>query len=139
MVTVPPAARAEEPGGLWLMVVSSVVVLAGIWVAWLMYVEKVNLPGKLANAWQGAYQLSLNKFYVDELYGAFILGPLAVLTHASRIFDYFLVDGLVDLLGQVPRLIGSLFRPVQNGLVQFYALAMMLGLTVFLLALIRAL
>ena len=27
----------------------------------------------------------------------------------------------------------------QNGLVQFYALAMMLGLTVFLLALIRAL
>jgi hypothetical protein len=36
-------------------------------------------------------------------------------------------------------LVGKLFRPVQNGLVQFYALAMVLGLTVFLLALIRSL
>jgi len=41
------------------------------------------------------------------------------------------------LIGQVPRLVGALFRPVQNGLVQFYALAMILGLVVFLLALAR--
>ena len=51
-------------------------------------------------------------------------------------FDQYVVDGLVDLVGQVPRLLGVLFRPVQNGLVQFYALAMVLGLTVFLLALV---
>jgi NADH-quinone oxidoreductase subunit L len=121
------------------MVLSSVIALAGIAVAWLMYVKRVDLPGKLATAWQGAYQLSLNKFFIDEFYGAFILGPLAVLTHTIRLVDYFLVDGLVDLIGQVPSWIGWLFRPVQNGLVQFYALAMMLGLTVFLLALIRAL
>ena len=34
----------------------------------------------------------------------------------------------------MPRLVGRLFRPIQNGLVQFYALAMVLGLTVFLSA-----
>ena len=39
----------------------------------------------------------------------------------------------------IPRLFGVLFRPVQNGLVQFYALAMILGLTVFLLALVSKL
>jgi NADH-quinone oxidoreductase subunit L len=49
------------------------------------------------------------------------------------------IDGLVDLVGHIPRLLGDLFRPVQNGLVQFYALAMVLGLTVFLIALARAL
>ena len=46
----------------------------------------------------------------------------------------------MDLIGHVPRLIGDfLFRPMQNGLVQFYALAMVLGLTVFLIALVRGL
>jgi NADH-quinone oxidoreductase subunit L len=38
----------------------------------------------------------------------------------------------------MPAFIGQLFRPIQNGLVQFYALAMALGLTVFLIALVRA-
>ena len=46
------------------------------------------------------------------------------------------VDGVVDLVGQVPRLIGLVFRPIQNGLAQFYALAMALGVTVFLLAIV---
>ena len=65
--------------------------------------------------------------------------PLDGLARFSRIFDLYVVDALVDLVGHVPRLIGIVFRPVQNGLVQFYALAMVLGLTVFLLALLRAL
>ena len=63
--------------------------------------------------------------------------PLAVVTALCRVFDQYIVDGLVDLIGQAPRLVGVLFRPVQNGLIQFYALAMILGLVVFLLALAR--
>ena len=43
------------------------------------------------------------------------------------------------LIAQVPRVAGTLFRPIQNGLVQFYALAMIAGLTVFLIALVRSL
>ena len=46
------------------------------------------------------------------------------------------VDGLVDLVGQIPRLFGVFFRPIQNGLVQFYAVAMMLGVTVFLVVIL---
>jgi NADH-quinone oxidoreductase subunit L len=36
----------------------------------------------------------------------------------------------------MPSMLGRLFRPVQNGLVQFYALAMVLGLAVFVVALV---
>ena len=64
-----------------------------------------------------------------------LVKPLAGLAVVCRVFDLHLLDGLVDLLGQVPRGIGQLFRPIQNGLVQFYALAMVLGMTVFLMAL----
>jgi NADH-quinone oxidoreductase subunit L len=122
-----------------MMIISSLIAIGGIIVAWLMYVKMPDLPGKVAGAMQGAYQMSLNKFHFDELYAAFILGPLAVLTHLIRVVDIYIVDGLVDLCGQIPAMIGRLFRPVQNGLVQFYALAMMLGLTVFIIALVRAL
>ena len=118
------------------MIVSSLVALGGIGAAWLMYVRQPDLPGRLANAAQGLYQLSLNKFHVDELYDALILKPLAGFTAFTGIFDLHFLDGLVDLIGLLPRWLGFRFRPVQNGLVQFYSLAMVLGLTVFLIALL---
>ena len=61
-----------------------------------------------------------------------IVRPLAGFADFCRILDQYVVDGLVDLVGQAPRFFGQVFRPIQNGLVQFYALAMMLGLAVFL-------
>ena len=64
--------------------------------------------------------------------------PAVVLAWVSSFFD-MLVDGIVDLVGVLPRWLGAALRPIQNGLVQFYALAMILGLTVFLLALVRSL
>jgi NADH-quinone oxidoreductase subunit L len=51
-----------------------------------------------------------------------------------RVLDQYLLDGLVDLVAQVPAFVGYLFRPIQNGLVQFYALLMALGLGGFLLS-----
>src|SRR5262249_5568394 len=122
-----------------LMAVSALFALGGIGVAYLMYVRQPALPGRLAKAAPALYQLSLNKFHFDELYVAFLVKPLQGFMVFARSVDQYLVDGLVDAFGHVPRLVGGLFRPVQNGLVQFYALAMVLGLTVFLLALVRAL
>jgi NADH-quinone oxidoreductase subunit L len=122
-----------------LMALSGAVALAGIGVAWLMYLRRPDLPGKVAAACGRWYQLSYNKFHVDEIYDAFIVKPLVGLAVFCRVLDQYLVDGLVDLVGHIPRLLGARFRPVQNGLVQFYALAMVLGLTVFLLALVSRL
>jgi proton-translocating NADH-quinone oxidoreductase chain L len=127
---------ADEPLP-WLMALSAVVALGGIAVAWWVYVREPGTAGRLALSMRDLYQLSLNKFHVDELYDTFILKPLAVFTLFCRIFDQYIVDGLVNLVGRLPVLIGALFRPVQNGLIQFYALAMILGLVVFLLALAR--
>jgi NADH-quinone oxidoreductase subunit L len=120
-----------------MMAVSSVVALGGIGVAYYMYVAQPALPRRLAQSAQGLYQLSLNKFYIDELYDLIILKPLHALKRFCRGLDQYGIDSLVDLIGQLPRLLGSVFQPVQNGLVQYYALTMMVGLIVFLIALIR--
>jgi NADH-quinone oxidoreductase subunit L len=120
-----------------LMALSAAIALAGIAVAWWMYVKQPDLPGRLARGVPALYQMSLNKFEVDELYDKVILGFFRLVTWAVGAFDKYVIDGVVDLIGHVPRLFGTLLRPVQNGLVQFYALAMVLSLTVFILMLVR--
>ncbi len=124
---------------VWLTIVPLAMSLGGLAVAWSMYVRQPALPAQLASRARAVYELSWNKFHFDEIYNALIVAPLAGFATFCRIFDLYVVDSLVDLLGNVPRLIGWLFRPIQNGLVQFYALAMILGLTVFLIALVNAL
>ena len=119
-----------------LMGISTVMVLVGIAMAYVFYVLKPELPGKVAKSAQGFYQMSLNKFYIDEIYAFLILRPMSWAAARLKAIDMSWVDGLVDLTGKTPGAIGELFRPIQNGLVQFYALAMVLGLTVFLLSLI---
>ena len=57
--------------------------------------------------------------------------PAEGLAFLARVFDQFL-DSIVRLLAALPRLAASTVRPIQNGLVQFYALSMVLGLGVFL-------
>jgi NADH-quinone oxidoreductase subunit L len=125
----------EHAMNLGLMLLSTVAGLLGLAVAYVMYVRQPGLAVLVAHRIKRLYQLSLNKFYFDELYDYFLVRPLVGLYHTARALDQYLIDGLVDLVGQLPRLVGYVFRPVQNGLVQFYGLAMVLGLTVFLLAL----
>jgi NADH-quinone oxidoreductase subunit L len=119
-----------------LMVGSSLVAIGGVCVAWWMYVREPGVAGRLAQNIQGLYQLSLNKFHVDELYYALIVKPAQAFAVLCRVFDTYVIDSLVDLVGLLPGRVGQMVRPIQNGLVQFYALAMMLGLTVFLAALV---
>jgi proton-translocating NADH-quinone oxidoreductase chain L len=122
----------------WLMMgASSVIALGGIALAYYFYVAQPALPRRVATSMQSLYQLSLNKFYIDEIYEWMIVQPLNVLTRFAKSLDQYGIDSVVDLIGQLPRLLGSVFQPVQNGLVQYYALTMMVGLVVFLIALIR--
>ena len=135
-MTVLHTQHAEESIPTVVIAFSGMVfALGGFAVAFWMYYLQPGFGSRLAAAVQPLYQLSLNKFYLDELYRFFIVGPLLVVAEFDRIFDLYVVDGVVDLVGHVPRFLGSIFRPIQNGLTQFYALAMALGLTVFLVAL----
>jgi NADH-quinone oxidoreductase subunit L len=125
---------AEHHDDYLLMLVSSLVAVAGVAVAYGFYVKNPMLPLGLAHRFRGAYELSRNKFYLDELYNAFLVKPIEGLAWLLRVLDQYLLDGLVDLVAQVPAFVGYLFRPIQNGLVQFYALLMALGLGGFLLS-----
>ncbi|MFL5328099.1 MAG: NADH-quinone oxidoreductase subunit L [Gemmataceae bacterium] len=114
-----------------LMVVSAILAIFGFAGAWWIYVRQPDVPRRLAAAMPNLYRLSSNRFYWDEIYAALLVGPLRALAILGKVFD-LIIDGMIDLAGQIPGMFGSVLRPIQNGLVQFYALAMILGLTVFL-------
>jgi len=130
---------AEQQADFAVMVLSSLVAVGGILAAVFVYRLRTGLADHLAQKAPALYQLSLNKFGLDEVYQLFVVMPFEWIATLCRYFDIYVIDKLVDILGLVPRLLGGLFRPVQNGLVQFYALAMILGLAVFLLALVSKL
>ena len=126
-----PMVHAHNYG---LMLGSSLFALAGIGLAYFMYVKNPAKATTMAKSAQGLYGLSRNKFYLDEIFAALFVTPLARLAQALRLIDQYFVDGLVNLVGQTPAAIGGLMKPLQNGLVQFYALLMALGVAGFMLA-----
>ena len=103
--------------------------LAGLGVAFALY--RNGVPVRVPAAFESVRSLSANKLYVDEIYGAAVVRPAEMAATAARQFDG-VVDSLGRLVGYVPRVVASVVRPLQNGLVQYYALGTVLGLAVFL-------
>jgi NADH-quinone oxidoreductase subunit L len=136
-VGFPPVGEHEHQIEWGLMGLSTVLALGGIGLAWWLYVRQPELPAQMAEQGQALYQLSVNKFYVDELYNFFIVKVGLIVAWVAGVFDLRIIDQIVDLIGSIPAGLATLFKPIQNGLVQFYALAMVLGITVFILALLR--
>jgi NADH-quinone oxidoreductase subunit L len=126
-----------------MMVVSSVVGIVGIAVAWWLH-----KAGRTTAATARADRLlpalgpipgwAQHKWYVDELYDFLIRTPLWVLSNVFHLIDKFLVDGLVDLFGILPRGIGSAIRPAQSGRLHGYAVAMAGGIAFLLLIVLLA-
>jgi NADH-quinone oxidoreductase subunit L len=119
----------------WLLMFTSIVIaLVGIGIAYWMYVVEPSADDEMARRMATLYEFSRSKFYFDEIYELLIVKPMTIFSHVCRIVDAYLLDGLVDLIGQVPALLGYLMRPWQDGLVQRYALIMALALAGFLLS-----
>ncbi|HKK00997.1 MAG TPA: NADH-quinone oxidoreductase subunit L [Desulfuromonadales bacterium] len=116
---------------LGFMGMSVVIAFLGIWVAYLMYILKPELPGKLRASFEGTYKTLLNKWYVDELYDALFVNPTKRLgTFLWQGFDVVIVDGVVNGFGKTVTGLSRLLRFTQSGLIQNYALTMVVGTVV---------
>ncbi len=105
--------------------ISSVMVVLGIGLAFIVYVFGIIDPDKTALALRPLYLFSLNKWYWDEIYEAtFIKGSMSV----ARIFTWFdinIVDGMVNgvatLVKKFAFLNNSFDKHVVDGAVNFTA------------------
>ena len=112
------------------MIVSSIVGLLGIAFAWTRYKDRVP-SDEPANALQ---RVVANKFYVDEIYNTFIVQPIRNASHFLlwKLFDTGIIDGIVNGVAALIRVIGGMFRRLQTGVVQAYIVSMVIGIVLFL-------
>jgi len=83
--------------------------------------QKID-PGAIADKIQPLYQLSLNKWYIDDIYNAvFVQGSRRLARQVLEV-DVRIVDGLVNLTGFVTLVTGEALKYLESGKVQFYAL-----------------
>jgi NADH-quinone oxidoreductase subunit L len=123
-----PGARGVAHHFNWtIAVLSTVAGVAGVGLAFAMY--RRGGPERVPANLEPVFALSRERLYVDEAYEAAVVKPAVGLAFLAKAFDGFL-DGLARLVSAVPRFVGQWARPIQNGLVQFYALSMTLGLVV---------
>lgn len=85
--------------------------------------EKQNVLSKLLS----------NKFYFDEVYDTVIVKPLLQISDLLHNFiDKNIIDRIVNFTGTIVSL-GSNIRKIQNGKLEYYLLAMVLGVASFLI------
>jgi len=140
----------------WFFIIVSLVAAGlGIGLGYLFYVKRPELPDLWAARLSTLYRASLNKYWVDELYGALVTrrtmdaarGVYAVdskgidgavngaawltrkLSSFTGAFDRLVVDGAVNgVAGFIKLLMSPLFRAAQTGVTANYALVMVIGL-----------
>jgi NADH-quinone oxidoreductase subunit L len=133
-----PAAAEAHQGSLGLelalMALSLAVAVAGIYFARQIYINKAGAADRLATRLHRLYNLLVHKYYVDEIYEALFVRPLNWLAENFfwKIFDVKLIDGMVNGTAELFGGLASLLRRWQTGIVQHYAVTLVLGLIIIL-------
>ena len=112
-----------------LMTISVAAGVTGIYLAYVMYMVKPQIPVELAKKHPKLYDILFNKYYVDEFYNATIVEPTI---NCGRkvlrgITDGKIIEGIVN---GIPGLIGKFSRVLaglQNGRVHHYGGVMAVG------------
>ncbi|MGQ9633431.1 MAG: NADH-quinone oxidoreductase subunit L [Bryobacteraceae bacterium] len=133
----PSAEEAHDP---WLVYVSVAAGLAGILVAYVLYVARPGLADQIAERMGVLYRLVYNKYFVDEIYDRTVVRP--VVEGSDRVLwrgaDIGLIDGAVNGIGNWARGTGAVLRLVQSGNIRSYAAWVVWGSLVALLGFVAA-
>ncbi|HWF31539.1 MAG TPA: NADH-quinone oxidoreductase subunit L [Solirubrobacteraceae bacterium] len=112
------------------IVLGTLLGLAGIAIAYRIWVSKPGTSARIQARLQPLYELSFNKWYFDELIGAVVLAPAAAIGSFARgTFERVFVDEtLVGGTAGLVRVGSAAVRAAQSGFVRYYAALLVLGL-----------
>jgi NADH-quinone oxidoreductase subunit L len=124
-----------------LMTISTALALTSIYFAYKIYTERKEVAEKTSQIFSGIYKLLLNKYFVDEAYDAAVVNPIKKGSEKIlwKFADNAIIDGAVNGTAKVITSFSSIFRKIQNGVAQSYAIYMMIGVALALLWIILSL
>jgi NADH-quinone oxidoreductase subunit L len=103
--------------------ISVAVGFLGLFLAWLLYHKRRDLPEKIANRLGDLYHAVVNKYYVDELYASVFVKPLV---EGSTVIlwkgvDQGMIDATVNNAASEARHVSDNVRHMQSGNLRSYA------------------
>ncbi len=117
-------------GPIWIMIAATVVSLAGIYLAYVMYYKRSLARNWLSGTGDTLHTILLNKFYVDEFYQMSVVAVAKAISYFFRFIDVFLVEGLVKGVVGIVQGLGATGSKMQSGQVQTYGAVAFIGLAV---------
>ena len=139
---MPPARETEgaEPqtGILTELMFTGISVFAGVlglFLAWLFYHRRPELPDLVAAKFHGLYHAVADKYWVDDLYEAIFVKPLIVISGVVfwRGIDQGLIDATLNGSAEGARELSDNVRHMQSGNLRSYAGWIALGAALVIL------
>jgi NADH-quinone oxidoreductase subunit L len=123
--------RAHEVPA-WVVWAPTIVGVAGIGLAVLLYLVAPALPARIAGTFSALYRFLLNKWYFDELYDLLFVRPaMAIGRGFWKIGDGLVIDGMgPDGIAARTVAIARWVAARQTGYIYHYAFAMLSGVVI---------
>ncbi|MBF0705264.1 NADH-quinone oxidoreductase subunit L [Alkalihalobacillus hwajinpoensis] len=113
----------------WIPISASLLAIAGIGLAWFMYVRKGMAPDEGSEV----HKLLTHKYYIDDIYEATFVKGTRVIGYFWLYFDRFIIEGGAQGITGIVKHLGKVGARIQSGQVQTYGTVAFSGLVVVLL------
>jgi NADH-quinone oxidoreductase subunit L len=119
---------------LGLMAASVAIGLLGIFAGWKIYTQKQEVAENTAKKFSGLHKLLWNKYFVDETYDALVVNPIKQTSEKFlwKIFDVKIIDNTLNYSAKFVEATSNIFRRIQTGVVQSYAVVFVAGILLIL-------
>ncbi|MDQ0061985.1 NADH-quinone oxidoreductase subunit L [Paenibacillus harenae] len=128
---------AEEAHSSGIAIIASIAVgVLGIYLGWLIYVKGSVSRSIVSDKAPWLVMLLERKYFIDECYERILVKPLKGLGTLLMALDSYVIGGAVRLVSAAADSAGKAAVRLQNGQVQTYGIAALLGLVVIVLAIV---
>jgi NADH-quinone oxidoreductase subunit L len=113
-----------------LMAISVAIAATSIYFARKIYIEKKEVADRWASKFSGAYKLLYNKYFVDEVYNSVVVNPIKQTSDKFlwKIFDVKVIDNALNYSSKFVAITADIFKRIQTGVVQSYAVIFVAGI-----------
>jgi NADH-quinone oxidoreductase subunit L len=124
----------DASGELTLTAVSVLAAAGGILLATYFFLKDRSASDKVAEQFAGPYRVLLNKYYVDEIYDAAVVQPIAIVSEDVlwKTIDVRVIDGAVNGVADAVGAWSQVVRRLQTGSVRAYAASLFVGVVAIL-------
>ena len=116
-----------------MMIVSGIIAVVGIMLAWYFHLANRALTDRLAVKFSGLTRAIENQWYYDATMTKVFRDGLWNFGHFAHVVDVSVLHRIALIIGFIPKAMAYAVRPFQRGLLQGYGLSMVAGMAIIVL------